>query len=244
MSKSARIISRLEIKSLNVVKGINMEGLRVVGSPEKLAKKYYEEGVDEIILSDIVASLYGRNQLLDLIKKVSQEVTIPIVVGGGVRTLKDIESLLKSGADKVTINTQAVYDNNLIKEASKHFGAQCIIVEVHAKKLDKKKWEVFVENGRQPTNMDVSHWIKKAQDLGAGEVLLVSVDKDGTNNGFEKDLIAMTKDKISIPLIIGGGFKDPKEIIECIDNFNIDAFAISHALHFNKITIGEIKKIN
>ena len=243
MNKFARIISRLEIKSYNVVKGINMEGLRVVGSPEILAKKYFHEGIDEIILSDIVASLYGRNHLLDLIKKVSQEVSIPIVAGGGIRSLKDIECLLKNGADKVTINTQAVNDHNLIKNASKRFGSQCIIVEVHAKKLDdKKNWEVFVENGRQPTNINVSDWIIKAQDLGAGEVLLVSVDKDGTNKGYENDLIAMTKDKISIPLIVGGGFKNPDEIINCVNNYNIDAFSISHALHFNKIKVSDIKK--
>lgn len=219
-----------------------MEGLRVVGSPEILAKRYFQEGIDEIILSDIVASLYGRNQLLDLIKKVSQEISIPIVVGGGIRSLKDIENLLKSGADKVTINTQAVYDNNLIKDASKRFGAQCIIVEVHAKKLEKNKWEVFVENGRQPTNIDVADWIKKSEDLGAGEVLLVSVDKDGTYKGFENELISMTKDKISIPLIIGGGFKTPEEIVNYVNDYNIDAFSISHALHFDKIKILDIKK--
>ena len=242
MTKSFRLISRLEIKGLNVVKGINMEGLRVVDFPEKLARKYFSDGIDEIILSDIVASLYGRNHLFKLVEKVSKEVSIPIVAGGGIRSINDIDMLLKSGADKISINTHAVKNPKLIKEAALKFGSQCIIVEIHAKFKSPDNWQVLVENGREPTSLNLVKWIKKVEELGAGEILLISVDKDGTFKGLDKNLINLTFDKVSIPIIYGGGFNDVEEIKNYVEKYNIDAVSISHALHFNKFKIGNIKK--
>tara|TARA_B100000780_G_C21095525_1_gene441819 strand:- start:563 stop:1342 length:780 start_codon:yes stop_codon:yes gene_type:complete len=239
--KSLRLISRLEIKSTNVVKGINMEGLRVVGNPEIIAKQYFLDGIDEIILSDVVASLYGRNHLFELVEKISKDIFIPIVVGGGIRSLKDIEKLLKSGADKVVINTAAVRNPELITEAAAKYGSQCIIIEIHAKFKSKNCWEVYVENGREKTNLDLVKWMAQVEKLGAGEILIVSVDRDGTFRGLDENLLQSINNKISIPLIIAGGANSSQNIIDVVNNFDIDAVSISHALHFNKIKIKDLK---
>lgn len=235
-----RIIARLEIKSNNVVKGIRMEGLRKIGNPEILVKKYFMDGVDEIILSDIVASLYNRNHLYDLVSKICKKINIPIAVGGGIRTFDDALKLLKSGADKITINTHAVTNKNLIKECAEKFGSQCVIIEIHAKKKNNN-WEVFIENGRQPTKIDVFNWIKEVQKLGAGEILIVSVDNDGVCKGPDFELIDNIKKICNVPLIYGGGVSSKSDILEILNLEGVDAVSLSHLLHFNKDNIKNLK---
>ena len=167
-----RIISRLDIKNQNLIKGINLEGLRVVGEPNKYALKYYNEGVDEIIFMDVVASLYGRNNLFDIISKASKDIFIPITVGGGIRSIDDAIKAFKSGADKVAVNTAAVENNNLINQLSEKFGSQSIVLSVEAKKIKQDYWEVFTNNGRQETGLNVIEWVKNCENRGAGEILL------------------------------------------------------------------------
>ena len=235
-----RIISRLEIKSNSVVKGIRMEGLRKVGSPDILAQKYFEDSADEIILSDIVASLYNRNHLYDLVSKICKKINIPIVVGGGIRSLEDALKLLKSGADKITINTHAVMNKDLIKECAEKFGSQCIIVEIHAKKK-ANNWEVFVENGRQPTSFDVLDWVEEVQELGAGEIFVVSVDNDGVCKGPDYELVSRLGQICKVPLIYAGGTSKKEDVLELSKLYGVDGIVISHLLHFNKETITNIK---
>ena len=236
-----RIISRLEIKNNFVVKGIRMEGLRKIDHPWNLIKKYYYDGADEIIISDIVASLYGRNSLLDLIKITSQEIDIPICVGGGIRSIEDIKNLLYSGADKVSLNSFAVKNNQFISDASNIFGSQCILIEIHAKQTDENKWEVFTENGREPSGLDVCEWICKAQTLGAGEILLVSVDKDGSRSGFDLKLAKQASEVCEIPLTFGSGASQPSDALSLFNSTNIDAVFFGNILHFNLFTIKDIK---
>ena len=236
-----RIIARLEIKSNNVVKGIRMEGLRKIGNPEILVEKYFEDGADEIILSDIVASLYNRNHLYDLVSKIAKKINIPIVVGGGIRSFDDALRLLKSGADKITINTHGVTNRDLIKECAEKLGSQCVIVEIHSKKKQLNNWEVFIENGRQPTKINVVEWVEEVQKLGAGEILVVSVDNDGVCKGPDLDLISKLELTCKVPLIYAGGISEKNDISKIFNLSGIDGVALSHLLHFNKDSIKNLK---
>lgn len=236
-----RIIARLEIKSNNVVKGIKMEGLRKIGNPELLAEKYFEDGADELILSDIVASLYNRNHLYDLVSKICKKINIPIAVGGGIRSFDDALQLLKSGADKITINTHAVTNRNLIKECAEKLGSQCVILEIHAKRKKSDFWEVFTENGRQPTHLNVLDWVEEAQKLGAGEVFIVSVDNDGVCKGPDFELISKLEQVCKVPLIYAGGISQKKDVSEIFNFSGVDGIALSHLLHFNKDNIKNLK---
>lgn len=236
-----RIIARLEIKSNYVVKGIRMEGLRKIGNPELLVEKYFEDGADEIILSDIVASLYNRNHLYDLVSKIAKKINIPIAVGGGIRSFDDALRLLKSGADKITINTHGVNNRNLIKECAEKLGSQCVIVEIHSKKKQSSNWEVFIENGRQPTKINVVDWVEEVQKLGAGEILVVSVDNDGVCKGPDFDLITKLEQTCRVPLIYAGGISKKNDISEIFNFSGVDGVALSHLLHFNKDKIKNLK---
>ncbi len=236
-----RIIARLEIKSNNVVKGIKMEGLRKIGNPELLAEKYFEDGADELILSDIVASLYNRNHLYDLVSKICKKINIPIAVGGGIRSFDDALQLLKSGADKITINTHAVTNRNLIKECAEKLGSQCVILEIHAKRKKSDFWEVFTENGRQPTHLNVLDWVEEAQKLGVGEVFIVSVDNDGVCKGPDFELISKLEQVCKVPLIYAGGISQKKDVSEIFNFSGVDGIALSHLLHFNKDNIKNLK---
>jgi len=240
--KSIRLISRLEVKGPNVVKGIRMEGLRVVGRPEDLMFKYYQSGVDEIIFNDIVASLYGRNNLTNLVKKASEKIFIPITVGGGVRSLDDFHRLLRAGADKVSFNTHAVKMPQLITEAAKVFGRQCVIVEIQAKKMPDGSWEPYIDNGRERTKLDVVEWAIRVEELGAGEILLTSVDRDGTTYGLDLDLIRAITEVVSIPVIATGGTSSAADIVSAVTQSNANAVAVSHLLHFNKTTVSALKE--
>ena len=237
-----RLIGRLDIKGPNLIKGVHLEGLRVIGSPKEFAMKYYLDGIDELLYMDTVATLYGRNNLLDIVKEVGKNVFIPMTVGGGIRSVDDAYKLLNAGADKVAINTAAVAKPKIIEEISKRFGSQCVVLSIEAKKIDLDRWEVYTNNGREKTGLDVIEWAKKASLLGAGEVLLTSVDQEGTTKGFDINLIKKVKENISIPVIASGGMGKTIDLIEVINNCNVDAVAMAHVLHKNILTVKTIKQ--
>jgi cyclase len=236
-----RIIARLDIKNDFVIKGIHLEGLRKVGNPNELAKFYYQEGIDEIIFMDAVASYYDRNSLFHIIKKACENVFIPITVGGGIRNIDDIHSALQSGADKVAINTQAVLDKTFISKASNVFGSQCIVASIVAKKRSAGHWEAYIANGREPTGIDVLEWAKDLQSIGAGEIILTSLDQEGTKRGFDIELCHEVRRVISIPLIISGGAGDLKHLHDLSGSIDVDAIALASMLHYNIKTVPQIK---
>jgi cyclase len=235
-----RVISRIDIKNEFAIKGIQLEGLRKVGDPNELAKKYYHQGVDELIFMDAVASYYDRNSSSHIIEKACEDIFIPITVGGGLRNLNDIQQALNSGADKVAINTQAHREPLFIKEASKEFGSQCIVGSVVAKKISSKKWECYIENGREPTGVDVMEWIKKLQELGIGELMITSVDQEGTKRGFDIELCEEIANISKVPVIISGGAGSNHDIVQ-ISKYNIDGVAIASLLHYDLTNIKDIK---
>lgn len=241
-NKKNRLIARLDIKSENLIKGINYEGLRVIGSPSEYAKKYYNQGADELIFIDTVASLYGRNHLEEIIKLVAEDIFIPITVGGGIRTLEDALKILRIGGDKVAINTAALNRPEIISEISNIIGSQSVVLSVQAKKKKDNKWEVFVENGRENTGIDVIDWIKKGEKIGAGEILITSIDRDGTGNGLDLELIKLATESVSIPVISSGGVGSFEDVYEAINYSNTDAIAIGYALHYEKTNFNEIRE--
>ena len=238
--KNIRLITKLEVKSPNVIKGIQLEGLRVVGKPSDLAKKYYEEGIDEIIYIDIVASLYERKQIIETVKEAAESIFIPLVVGGGIRTLSDIEIALSHGADKVALNTAAISKPSIIREASHKFGSQCIVSSIEAKKRGNE-WIALTDNGRQVSEKNVLEWSKKVEDLGAGEILLTSIDKDGVKKGFDIELYLKVCNLVKIPVIACGGAGEPNHITNLLDKANVDAVCCSSIFHFNKFSISCVK---
>lgn len=233
--KTVRVIPRLDIKGPNLVKGIHFEGLRVLGKPDKFARFYYEKGADELFFQDTVASLYERNNLHDIISKTAKEIFIPLTVGGGIRTIEDIQNVLRSGADKVAINTAAVKNPDFIKEASRKFGSSTIVIAIEAIKNSDGEYLAFTDNGRELTGLEVVSWAKKAEELGAGEILISSVDREGTGEGFDVEIIKKVSDAISIPLIAHGGAKDPADIVEMINKTRADAVAIASILHYGSL---------
>ncbi len=233
--KNIRIISRLDIKGPNVVKGIHLEGLRVLGKPKDFAKFYYEEGIDELMYMDVVASLYDRNSLKDIIESTADELFVPLTVGGGLRNLEDVNTALRSGADKVCINTAAIKDPNLIKQISDKYGASTLVVAVEAIKDESGEYYAFTDNGREQSGKKVIEWVKEIQDLGAGEILLTSVDKEGTGAGFDIELIKLVENLISIPLLAHGGAGKMEDIKNVIEQTSIDAVVLSSILHYSTI---------
>ena len=205
MSSNIRLIARLDIKGPNLIKGVHLEGLRKIGDPNHFAKLYYDQGVDEIIYMDIVASLYGRNNLQDIIKSTVKDVYVPITVGGGIKSVTDVREILRCGAEKVAINTAIVKEPMLIKNISRKFGSQCMVASIEAKKVSDFKWEVYIENGREKTGIDVIEWAQKICDYNAGEILLTSIDKDGTMSGFDNQLIKLVASQVNIPVVAAGG---------------------------------------
>ena len=237
-----RVISRLDIKGSNVIKGIQFEALRVIGNAQELAKQYYDQGIDEIIYVDSVANLYNRSKILDIVFESSRNIRIPFTAGGGVRSLVDIEELLNAGADKVFINSQATKDPKFIEQAAKTFGSQCIVLSVEAKKIKDHKWEAYIDSGREPSGLNVSNWIQKAENLGAGEIFLTSIDKDGTKKGFDIDLIKDVSSKTKLSLVISGGLGDISHLKEIQHIKNINGVAIGSAFHYQNLSIKEVKK--
>jgi imidazole glycerol-phosphate synthase subunit HisF len=235
-----RLIARLDVKNEYVIKGIHLEGLRKVGDPNLMAQSYYDAGIDEIIFMDAVASLYGRNNLFHIIEKACRKVFVPITVGGGIRSLHDIELALKSGADKVAINTQAIKTPDLIDLAARTFGAQCIVASIEAKR-NGGFWEAYIDNGREHTGVNVVSWAKQLEDLGAGELLITSVDREGTKRGYDIDLCRQITATVKIPVIASGGAGTPEHLKEVFTSGNADAAAMASILHYNLYSITELK---
>lgn len=235
-----RVIARLDIKSANVVKGIHLEGLRVVGSPCGLAEKYDREGIDEIIYLDTVASLYGRNHLREIILEASEKTFVPLTVGGGIRSVDDVRAIIAMGADKVSVNTHAVRHPEFVTEAARLVGSQAITVAVEAKRVDDG-WRVYTENAREPHELDAIEWCREVQRRGAGEILLVSIDRDGTTAGFDLELTGRVVDAVSIPVIASGGAGTPAHVVEVFRSTGCSGVALASILHYDTATIGAIK---
>ncbi|MBP6754786.1 MAG: imidazole glycerol phosphate synthase subunit HisF [Bacteroidia bacterium] len=233
--KTVRIIPRLDIKGPNLVKGIHLEGLRVLGKPSDFAKYYYEQGADELMFMDVVASLYERNSLHDIISETAKSIFIPITVGGGIRNLNDIKSMLRIGADKVSINTAAIKRPEFIREASEEFGSSTIVVSIEAIKNSDGKYYAFTDNGREYTGIEVVEWAKKAQLLGAGEIVITSVDREGTGKGIDLDLTKSIFESVSIPIIAHGGVGCVDDVKSALETESIDSIAIGSSLHYEAL---------
>lgn len=238
-----RLIARLDIKAPSVVKGVQLEGLRIVGQPSPLAMRYYEQGIDELIFIDIVASLYQRNNILEIISEAARDAFLPITVGGGIRTLDDIYRALRHGADKVAINTAAIASPKLIEEAANAFGSQCIVLSVEAKRRGSSpaNWEAMTNNGRERTGVDVVKWIVEAERLGAGEILLTSVDREGLARGMDIELLSTIHDRVRIPVVASGGVGSAKDVVDVFTADAAEAVACAHVLHYGLETVGSIK---
>lgn len=236
-----RIIPRLDIKGPNLIKGIHLEGLRVVGDPHAFALDYYRLGADELVFMDIVASLYQRNNLTEIIKRAADQIFVPITVGGGIRSLDDVRLMLHSGADKVAINTAAVGRPELITEVSHRFGSQCMVLSVEAKrKSGENRWEAFTDNGREHTGLDVVDWVARAVSLGAGEIMLTSIDQEGTRKGFDVDLLLAVSSRVKVPVIVSGGYGKPADLLDAV-KAGASGIAIADALHWKRTAIIDIK---
>ena len=233
--KYTRIISRLDIKGPNLVKGIHMEGLRVLGKPEDFARYYYERGIDELMYQDVVASLYQRNSLLKIIEKTANVISIPLTVGGGVRTIKDISNLLECGADKVSLNTSAIKNPKLIDNAAKIFGSSTIVVAIETSRDSEGNYLAYTDNGREFTGIEVLKWAKEMESRGAGEIFLTSIDKDGTGEGFDNEIVNLVSKAVSIPVIAHAGGGSKEDVVDVIKKGKADAVAISSLLHYNAI---------
>jgi cyclase len=234
-----RIVARLDVKAPNLVKGIHLEGFRVIGSPEAHSLAYYEQGADELLYMDIVASLYQRSNIVDLVARTASQVFVPLTVGGGVRKVEDVHALLRAGADKVAINTGAVHNPALLREASRVFGSQCIVLSVEAKRTGAG-WEAYTDNGRERTGLDVIEWVKRAIDEGVGEVLLTSVDREGTRRGIDVELVKAVAPCVSVPLVVCGGVGTTADVVDAV-RAGADAVAVASILHYREAAVGDIK---
>lgn len=237
-----RLIPRLDIKGPNLVKGIHLEGLRVMGNPQEFAVGYYEGGADELIYMDIVASLYGRNNLSDIVKRTVQNVFIPITVGGGIRSTDDVKHILRSGADKVAINTAAINNPDLIHQVSQRFGSQCMVLSIEAQSTQPGKWEAYTDNGREKTGKDVLEWAQQGVELGAGEILLTSIDHEGTRKGFDIELVKAVSGSVPVPVIASGGMGQAQDMVDVVQKGNADAVAMADVLHYRRTTLPEIRQ--
>ncbi len=240
--KNIRLIARLDVKGANLVKGIQLEGLRKIGDPNEFAKRYYEAEIDELLYIDIVASLYNRNNLSDIVLNCTRDVFVPITVGGGIRTLDDVKQLLRCGADKIAINTAAIKKPELIHEVAGKFGSQCMVLSIQAKKTAGGKWEAYYDNGREKTGIDVLQWAKQGYELGAGEILLTSVDLEGTRKGFDLELVKAVSDIVPIPVIACGGMGEAADFVKVVNAGHADAVAAASVLHYGHLTINDIKE--
>ena len=236
-----RVIVRLDIKGPNVVKTVRTEGLRVVGTPRELAERYYREGADEIVYMDIVASLYQRNLDFEQLRDTSAHIFVPLTVGGGIRSVHDIQEALRSGADKIAINTHALKDPNFITEAAHMFGSQCVVLSVEAKRNPEGGWEALTDGGREHSGKDAIEWIKKGIELGAGEILLTSVDADGTRQGYDLELIRAARAVTTVPLIVHGGAGSPADIMEVVKS-GIVAVSASSIFHYSMYSLAQVKE--
>jgi cyclase len=230
-----RIIPRLDIKGTNLVKGIHLEGLRVLGQPADFARAYYAEGADELLFVDIVASLYQRNQLLPLILDTAKEMYIPLTVAGGLRSLDDIRNVLRAGADKAALNTAAIRNPDLISEAALAFGSSTVVVSIEAKKMPHGGYEAYTDCGRERTGREVTAWAIEAERRGAGEILITSIDREGTGSGFDLELTRMITGAVSVPVVASGGAGRTEDVTTVIAQADVSGVAVASVLHYEFI---------
>ncbi len=236
-----RLIARLDIKGENLIKGIQLEGLRVIGSPQEYATGYYHDGIDELIYMDTVASLYGRNNLASIVEYTCKNIFVPMTVGGGIRSLADVERMLRAGADKVAINTAAIENPKLISEVAKTFGAQCMVLSIEAKTRGEGEWEVYSHNGREPSGKMVAQWAKQVVEMGAGEILLTSVDREGTRRGFDIALVKKVTEVVSVPVIASGGMGNYNHLVDVVKQGKANAVAMADILHYRRANLADIR---
>jgi len=236
-----RLIPRLDIKGPRLIKGVNLEGLRPIGDPGEFARRYYEQGADELLYVDVVASLYGRNSLHDIVRDTVADVFIPLTVAGGLRSTDDARDVLRAGADKVAINTAATKRPELITEVARKFGSQCMVLSIEAKSVGPGRWEAYVDNGREPTGLDVVDWARRGVELGAGEILLTSVDREGTREGFDVDLVAAVTAAVDVPLIASGGMGGAEHLVEVVRQGGADAVAMADILHYGRDDLAGVR---
>jgi len=229
---TVRVIPRLDIKGPNLVKGIHFEGLRVLGKPEDFARHYYEAGADELFYMDAVASLYGRNSLLEIVERTARNTFIPLTVGGGLRSVEDIRATLRAGADKVSINTAAIGDPDLVRRSARAFGSSTIVVSIEAMRKPNGEYEAYVDYGRQPTGVDPFEWAVRAAELGAGELAVTSINNEGTGKGFDLELTRRIADAVPIPVIAAGGAGSVEHVVEAVRDGHADAASVASILHY------------
>lgn len=240
-NKAVRLIARLDVKGENLIKGVHLEGLRIMGDPQEYARRYYEQGADELIYLDIVASLYGRSKLVDIVRRTAHDVFVPLTVGGGVRSLDDVRELLLAGADKVAINTAAVKRPQLISQVARCFGSQCMVLSIEAKQRGAGHWEVYTDCGREQTGIDAVDWARQAAALGAGEVLVTSIDREGTRKGYDVELTRAISDVVGIPVIASGGYGNDRHLFDVVHQGGADAVAVADALHYDRTNLINIR---
>lgn len=238
---NVRLIARLDIKGPNLIKGVNLEGVRVVGDPQAFARRYYEAGIDELIYMDAVASLYGRNGLDAIVRYTAENVFVPFTVGGGIRTLDDVERMLRSGADKVAINTAAIRRPQLVGEVARRFGSQCMVLSIEAKRTAPGRWEAYTDGGREKTGLDAVTWARRGADLGAGELLVTSVDQEGTRRGFDLKLLRAVAEAVPIPVIASGGMGSAEHLVAAVREGGADAVAMADVLHYGRLSLPAIR---
>ena len=236
MNNIVRIIPRIDVKGPNVVKGLQFDGFRVLGTAEEFSEIYYNEGADELIYSDTVASLYQRNSFLDVIRRIANKIFIPLTVAGGLRSLDDIKQVLRAGADKVAINTAAVKTPELLKQAVKAFGSQCVVSSIEAYRHENGQYEIWVDYGRQPTGIDVFDWIKRVLKLGVGEILVTSINNEGMGNGYDIELISKISSLVSVPVIACGGAGQKKDFVNAVKGGSASAVCAASVFHYYYVT--------
>ena len=237
-----RIIPCLDVRNGKVVKGVNFEGIKVVGGPVELAIEYNRQGADELVFYDITASYEGRGVMLDVVKRTAQQVFVPLCVGGGIATVQDFRDTLRAGADKVSVNSQAVKNPKLISDAAEIFGSQCVVVGIDAKRNEKGGYSVFINGGRVDMNLDLGDWVKEIQERGAGEICLNSIDTDGVRGGFDIDMLNFVCDRVNIPVIASGGCGRLEHFSEVFEKTNSSAALAASLFHFRELTVDEVKE--
>ena len=236
-----RLIARLDVKGEHLIKGVHLEGVRKIGDPRTFAQRYYANGIDEIIYIDAVASLYGRNNLVDVVRRTAEQVFIPITVGGGLKSVEEVGEMLRAGADKVAINTAATKRPELISEIAERFGSQCMVLSIQAKQLPVGGWEAYRDLGREHTGLDALEWAHRGQELGAGEILVTSVDREGTRSGFDVELVQAISAETTIPVIASGGMGKPEHAVDVVVSGAANAVAMASVLHFESVSLAETR---
>lgn len=241
-TRSPRLVARLDVKGPNVIKGVQFEGLRVMGNPAQLAERYYQGGAQELLFIDTVASLYGRNNLASLVEETVKNVFIPLTVGGGIQSVEHARGLLSAGADKVALNTPAIKRPGLLRELAEEFGSQCVVLSIQAKRRSEG-WEALTEAGREHSGRDVFDWLEEATECGAGEVLITSVDKDGTRTGFDVDLLQKASNVSRIPIVASGGYGNLKHLRDLFEVARPEGIAIGTAAHAGAQSFRELREL-